>query len=245
MRIGVYVDGFNLYYGARGLFSRGTAGWRWIDLRKLSKTILATKPRWKATNLRVVYCTAKIKASSSAPNLTGPRDQDVYIRALQDSGSIDSLELGHYVERVANAPLATKNRHGKPSIVRPAWPIKVSSDQHGNITDGLFMASVSRREEKGSDVNIASHLLIDILEKRIDGAIVISNDSDLAFPIRYARKQVPVGVVNPSRSPLAGDLRGTPDDGVGNHWWYRLTPSDILNSQLPTKIGNLSKPEDW
>ncbi|HEY7200404.1 MAG TPA: NYN domain-containing protein, partial [Candidatus Dormibacteraeota bacterium] len=31
MRVGVYVDGFNLYYGARGLCGRGTAGWRWLD----------------------------------------------------------------------------------------------------------------------------------------------------------------------------------------------------------------------
>jgi hypothetical protein len=33
VRIGVYVDGFNLYYGARGLCGRGTPGWRWLDLR--------------------------------------------------------------------------------------------------------------------------------------------------------------------------------------------------------------------
>jgi hypothetical protein len=36
VRIGVYVDGFNLYYGARGLCGRGTPGWRWLDLRALA-----------------------------------------------------------------------------------------------------------------------------------------------------------------------------------------------------------------
>jgi hypothetical protein len=36
MRVGMYVDGFNLYYGARGLCGRGTAGWRWLDLRALA-----------------------------------------------------------------------------------------------------------------------------------------------------------------------------------------------------------------
>src|SRR5271169_6200566 len=41
MRIGVYIDGFNLYYGARGLCGRGTPGWRWIDLRALATDLVA------------------------------------------------------------------------------------------------------------------------------------------------------------------------------------------------------------
>jgi hypothetical protein len=36
VRIGVYIDGFSLYYGARGLCGRGTPGWRWLDLRALA-----------------------------------------------------------------------------------------------------------------------------------------------------------------------------------------------------------------
>jgi hypothetical protein len=31
MRVGVDVDGFNLYYGARALCGRGTPDWRWLD----------------------------------------------------------------------------------------------------------------------------------------------------------------------------------------------------------------------
>lgn len=38
MRIGVYIDGFNLYYGARGLCGRSTPGWRWLNLRSLAAT---------------------------------------------------------------------------------------------------------------------------------------------------------------------------------------------------------------
>ncbi|MGD8166690.1 hypothetical protein ACEXOS_005665 [Herbiconiux sp. P16] len=45
--------------------------------------------------------------------------------------------------------------------------------------DARFMVPIARREEKGSDVNVASHLLIDVLEKRVDAAVVVSNDSDL------------------------------------------------------------------
>ena len=35
MRVGAYVDGFNLYYGGRSLCGRGTPGWRWLDVRAL------------------------------------------------------------------------------------------------------------------------------------------------------------------------------------------------------------------
>ena len=43
---------------------------------------------------------------------------------------------------------------------------------------------------------------------------MISNDSDLRFPVEQARQRVPVGVVNPSRNYLAGDLRGDPSTGA-------------------------------
>ncbi|HEY5856786.1 MAG TPA: hypothetical protein VIW24_22765 [Aldersonia sp.] len=109
----------------------------------------------------------------------------------------------------------------------------------------LFMVSTARREEKGSDVNVASHLLLDILEKRVDAAVVISNDSDLKFPIQTARDRVPVGTVNPSGSQTAGKLRGLPADGVGNHWWYQLTAADFRSCQLPDPAAGVPRPAPW
>jgi len=90
------------------------------------------------------------------------------------------------------------------------------------ISLNLTVPSVARREEKGSDVNVAAHLLLDVLEQRIDAAVMISNDSDLQFPVQTARDRVPVGTINPSRSHTAGKLRADHQaDGVGNHWWYQ------------------------
>jgi hypothetical protein len=43
MRVGVYVDGFNLHYGARGLCGRSTPGWRWLDLRALSTDLIGNQ----------------------------------------------------------------------------------------------------------------------------------------------------------------------------------------------------------
>ncbi len=95
------------------------------------------------------------------------------------------------------------------------------------------MASIARREEKGSDVNVAAHLLLDVLEHRIDAAVVISNDSDVQFPVQTARDRVPVGTVNPSRSHTAGKLRGSPADGVGNHWWYQAHRGGLSGLPAP------------
>ena len=95
MRVGVYIDGYNLYYGARTMCGRGTAGWRWLNLRALAGDLLEKhKGLWPAAEVaRVVYCTARI---SGAENHEGQQEQDVYLRALRVSGSVDELSLGTY-----------------------------------------------------------------------------------------------------------------------------------------------------
>lgn len=241
MRVGAYVDGFNLYYGGRGLCGRGTPGWRWLDLRAL----LGARLGWDDAALTTItYCTAVIDA---ATNPSGYHDQDIYLRALRAARSVDHIEYGSYVARVKQSPLAVRAspQNGRPEVVHPQWPIVVQ-DAHGRpIHDAVFMVSYAHREEKGSDVNVASHLLVDVLTGAIDAAIVVSNDSDLKFPIRYARTKVPVGVVNPTDNYTAGALRGKPDDGVGRHWWRSLTADDFRASQLPDEVSALTKPDGW
>lgn len=244
MRVGVYIDGFNLYYGARGICGRGVPGWRWLDLRALSTTLLAGPgSSWGGAALeRIVYCTARIKG---AGNQSGQHDQDVYLRALTAYGSVDEMAMGTYVSRLATAPLATADAKWRPVLTRPAWPVMVRDSEGNDSPQATFMVSVARREEKGSDVNVASHLLIDVLEQRVDAAIVISNDSDLEFPIRQARDRVPVGLVNPTRHYLAGALSGDAEEGVGQHWWHQLTQIQVTSSQLPATIGKLTRPHGW
>lgn len=243
MRVGVYVDGFNLYYGGRGICGRSTSGWRWLDVRKLSLNLVAARSGWSdAEVVRVVYCTARV---SGASNPNGQRNQDVYLRALMAAGVVDELALGNYVSRTATAPLAIAGRNGKPVLAKPTWPVMVQDSSGENLPDVVFMASIARREEKGSDVNVASHLLLDVLEDRIDSADVVRNDSDLAFPIQEARRRVPVGLINPTRHYRAGKLRGTTRDGVGAHWWYQLERQDFEAAQLPSVVGRVSCPVGW
>ena len=67
------------------------------------------------------------------------------------------------------------------------------------LTDGTGMAQVDRTEEKGSDVNLASYLLFDAFDQDFETALVISNDSDLVFPVGEVRQRfgVTVGVACP------------------------------------------------
>lgn len=47
------------------------------------------------------------------------------------------------------------------------------------------------REEKESDVNIATHLISDAYEDKFDQAILISNDSDLLGPLKFIKAKFP------------------------------------------------------
>jgi hypothetical protein len=112
---------------------------------------------------------------------------------------------------VKTAPLAVKDRQGRPVLAHPSWPIVVQ-DGHGSAVPGaVFMVSYANREEKGSE----------------------------------ARLHVPVGVINPSRNYLAGDLRGDPQAGAGRHWWASLTAADLRNHQLPGQVGRYVRPDGW
>ena len=245
MRVGVYVDGFNLYYGARELCGRGGAGWRWLDLEGLANGLIQGRTAWADVGAqleRLVYCTARI---DKRDNPTGRQEQDIYLLALAAASTVTHIEYGTYVSRVKKAPIATEDQKGRPILARSQWPLMVQDENQNAVPNAVFMVSHARREEKGSDVNVASHLLVDTLDGNIDAAIVISNDSDLRFPVQAARRRIPVGTVNPSRWYLAGDLKGTPTDGVGGHWWRQLQAADYFQHQLPDPCGAYAKPAPW
>ena len=71
------------------------------------------------------------------------------------------------------------------------------------------IAEVHTMEEKGSDVNLAVHLLNDAWKGLFDCALVISNDTDLVESIRMVttEQRKPVIVVCPGRWSMAPKLR--------------------------------------
>lgn len=245
MRVGVYVDGFNLYMRGHAL-AGDAAGWKWLDIRSLAASLAVELwPPGPHEIARVVYCTTLVKATVANPD--GPRRQETFINALRAAGSVDWIEYGLFVEKVKTRPLATANRKGKPILVHPERPVLIKTLAGAQVPDALFYVSVADREEKGSDVNVATHLLLDVLSEPpgIDAAIVISNDSDLKVPVAEARKRIPVGLVNPGRGYTAGALVHDPATSVPHQWERQLTFADFTANQLPDPAGHYAKPAGW
>ncbi|GAB3754573.1 NYN domain-containing protein [Microlunatus parietis] len=241
MRVGFYVDGFNLYYGAAAQLG-SVSGWKWLDLRALATRYAS----WHGAVVhRVVYCTARVNDPSD-PGQT--QRQDFYLEALRRSGSVDIIEEGYYSSWAKESVMTIEpaGTRGPTVMLDPqglfSWSPGLPIRRNGR---GVLFATVRKREEKGSDVNVATHLLSDVLQGHVDAAIIVSNDSDLGLPIRIAREHVPTGVINPGVKPLAGALKGQATDGVGRHWWRRLDPLDLHQSQLPDPISGISKPSTW
>ncbi len=243
MKVGAYVDGLNMYYGARGQCGVGTPGWRWIDIRSLVSAKLPT--HWINAGAivdRVVYCTSR-PGGHDDPDL--PNRHDAYLRALEQSDSVDHIEFGTLVRGVRASPLATFGKERDPEIVRSRWPVMVKNSKRADVADAQFMVSHLHTEEKGSDVNVATHMLVDVLLQRVDAVVVVSNDSDFQLPLSMAREWVPVGLLNPGGKPLAGRLKDDAAKGVGHHWWSRIERAEYFANQLPRHVGTATRPTDW
>ena len=91
----VYVDGFNLYYGAL----KGTP-WKWLDLMALSRRLLQPHHRF----LTVKYFTARVSATPADPSK--PQCQDVYLRALKRYRPAVEVYYGHFLRHRVRAPHA-------------------------------------------------------------------------------------------------------------------------------------------
>ena len=103
---------------------------------------------------------------------------------------------------------------------------------------------VSRSEEKGTDVNLASYLLLDAFDGDYELAVIISNDSDLVTPMRLVRERfgLTVGILNPHRN-RSRTLANVAD-------FYRpIRRGPLSVSQFPDRMqdanGVFTKPPGW
>lgn len=167
---------------------------------------------------KIRYFTARVSARPDDPKK--PLRQQLYLRALL---TIPNLEIhyGKYLTNIVRMPLA------KP------------------VNGYMGTVEVMKTDEKGSDVNLASYLLLDATQKHMDSAIVISNDSDLVTPIQLLRSHfnIPVGILNPNnRNPSSALQR------AGN--FFKTIREPVLqSSQFPAILkdskGTFYKPKEW
>lgn len=238
MRVGVFIDGFNLYYGAQVVCGQDTQGWKWMDLGRLIGGHVP--PSWGGIS-EIHYCTA-LRGRGGRPQSL---DQDAYLAALREHDPRVRVHLGKYVRRLKRGVLGGADRRPVPWVDTEVPPWLTARPVSGAEGDVQVLVSVLAFEEKGSDVNVASSLLAASMSGDVDAAVVVSNDSDLALALRFARSRVPVGLLNPGRRATASDLRGDPQDGVGGHWWGRISEHSYRAAQLPDTVATWCRPADW
>jgi hypothetical protein len=123
---------------------------------------------------RIRYFTALVNAWPADPDQ--PVRQQTYLRALRTLPEI-SVHLGTYRLRKKRLYLTNPPLNGPKT------------------------AEVLYSEEKGSDVNLASWLLMDAFANDFEVAVVVSDDSDLYEPVRMVTQQLgkKVGILNPQQ----------------------------------------------
>lgn len=163
--------------------------------------------------LKVKFFTAKITARPSDPQ--APARQNIYWQALRSYCPKVDIIQGHFLSHSAMRPLAPPE-HG--------W------------------AKVILTEEKGTDVNLAVHLLNDAWLDQYDCAVVVSNDSDLAEAMKLAKaKGKSIGWLVTGKQHPSQELAKIAS------FRKEIRNNVLANSQLPREIPGteIHKPDAW
>lgn len=165
------------------------------------------------------YFTARI--SSRAGDSEAPRRQQIYLSALATLPEV-TIHYGRFLPKQKWRP-----------IVHPGWAPPVTVEVHDT-------------EEKGSDVNLAAHLLNDGWRNRYDAALVMSQDTDLCEPLRMVRDDMRkvVGLVwLDGREPGARLRRLASFVRHANH--AKLAAAQFPDSLMGRNGHRIAKPEQW
>jgi uncharacterized LabA/DUF88 family protein len=111
--------------------------------------------------------------------------------------------------------------------------------------EGNYQYALSlKTEEKGSDVNLAAYLMCDAYENNFDIAVVVSNDSDLAEPIKIVNQRLkkPVGLLSTVKKPNYKLIKASV-------FQKKIRENALLRAQYPIQmsdnIGTFHKPKVW
>lgn len=174
--------------------------------------------------VEVSYFTAVIK-TLPGKDPSSPQRQQAYLRALRTLPRI-AIYMGKFRIDPRIMPLhpTEYDESGKPVQVK-----------------------VKKTEEKGSDVALASRLLIDAMRGECDVYVVCTNDSDLVMPLRLVQEELgrQIGLVSPMQPKRASnELKQTEPS-----WHRHITPADLAACQMPDELrdatGLIRRPEKW
>lgn len=183
----------------------------------LNVNALAAELLEKSDTVEVVrYFTADV--SPRAGDSTAPERQQAYMRALRTLPNL-KVHKGRFLTKTKTRPLVGQ----ESTYVR-----------------------IHDTEEKGSDVNLATHLLNDAFRGRFEVALVLSQDTDLIEPLRIVRHDLKLIIgVGWLENTSPGKKHRRVTDFIRH-----VTPSMLSRCQFPNpaigKSGEpLPKPAEW
>lgn len=135
--------------------------YKWLNLRLLAEHLFHD-----AEVVAVQYFTARLRHQPHDPHIAN--EQFAYLRALSTEPEVEIHEGVFRMDQVR----------------MPLHPLRLDDDGRP------VTVRVRRSQEKGSDVNLASRMLMDAFRDRADLFAVVSNDSDLATPLRMVREEL-------------------------------------------------------
>jgi hypothetical protein len=174
-----------------------------------------TAPKYNINQIK--YFTARVQALLTDPDQ--PVRQEIYLRALRTIPNF-TIIFGHFLTHEVSMQVAGQNPR-TPTYIR-----------------------VIKTEEKGSDVNLATHLLNDGHRGDYEVGIVISNDSDLVEPVRIVTQELnlQIGILNPH-------INRSRELSQYATFYKRIRPGVLAASQFPPNLtdatGVFHKPASW
>ena len=190
--------------------------YKWLDLQKLSKIYLGSEAH---QIIQIKYFTAQIKRKSDDPS--NVIRQNIYLRAIQTSSNLKII-FGQFKKRQVTG-LRCHYKKGK-------------------YIEGTELVTISKWEEKESDVNIATHITADAFQ--YDCVVLISNGTYLKTPLKYVKEHCrkKVGIISPRRD-IHIELLNT------SHFQKRISNKILKQCQFPEKLqdakGEFFCPPKW
>ncbi len=112
-------------------------------------------------------------------------------------------------------------------------------------TDPPELVDVRVPEEKGSDVNLATYLLLDAADGELDIALVISDDHDLEEPLRLIRSRFGVRLVIASPRNRDGLRRAVGADAIKTIHEELLEACQLPDPATDESFQLVKRPPTW
>lgn len=190
--------------------------YKWLDLSRLFTKLLDQHQQI----IEIKYFTARISSRDGDPQ--APQRQKAYLLALKKYIPNIYMYYGHYLSHPVMAKVYEPQSNQPPYI------------------------RIIKTEEKGSDVNIALHILNDAWLNKYDCAVLVSNDSDLSEALRFVKEDhnKKIGLIVPGDEKYR---KASSELSKYSTFIHRISETLLSESQLPNPIPgtNIYKPASW